>query len=140
MICTVEFGAPVGFTKTKMFSRDLKHILLAIVLAGCGTLFAALPGDTHEPRVIVNMGTTRGLVFSPTPEYPGEALKKHWGGSGLFELQFRRDGLASAVFVTLSTGHKVLADSVTAPSDSGALGKVIGSSSRSPRRRRILRF
>ena len=61
----------------------------------------------------MNLGKTRGLVFSPTPEYPKEALTKRWGGFGLFEVQFRRDGLASAVFVTLSTGHKVLDDSVT---------------------------
>lgn len=87
--------------------------LLAILLAGSGTISATPPVESHDPRVILNMGKTRGLVFSPTPEYPKEALKKHWGGSGLFEVQFRRDGLASAVFVTLSTGHKVLDDSVT---------------------------
>ena len=60
----------------------------------------------------MNMGKTRGLVFSPAPEYPKEALQKHWGGWGLFEVQFRREGVPSAVYVTLSTGHKVLDDSV----------------------------
>lgn len=86
--------------------------LLAILLIETGTA-GAIPAGSDGPRVVVNMGKTRGLVYSPSPEYPKEAIKKHWGGSGLFEVQFRRDGLASAVFVTLSTGHKVLDDAVT---------------------------
>jgi len=56
----------------------------------------------------------KGLEYAPAPEYPKEALKKHWGGFGIFEVQCRRDGKVWAVFVTLSTGHKVLDDAAVA--------------------------
>lgn len=85
---------------------------ITIFLAISRPLIAA-PAESHQPQVIMNMKKARCLVYSPTPEYPTEALQKHWGGSGLFEVQFRRDGQISAVFVTLSTGHKVLDDAVT---------------------------
>lgn len=86
--------------------------VLLIFVAGSGILSAA-PAESPEPRVILNVSKMKPLMYSPTPEYPKEALRKRWGGAGLFEVQFRRDGLVSAVFVTLSTGHKVLDDSAT---------------------------
>ena len=70
----------------------------------------AVPAAHHEPKVIVDTSKARGLVYAPVPEYPKEARKNHWGGFGIFEVQFRRDGLVHAVFVTMSTGHKVLDD------------------------------
>lgn len=85
---------------------------IAILLALARPVMAA-PAASAAPQVIMKIGKPKGLVYSPTPEHPKEALRKHWGGSGLFEVQFRRDGNASAVFVTLSTGHKVLDEAVT---------------------------
>jgi hypothetical protein len=41
------------------------------------------------------------------------ARNNHWGGSGLFEVHFRRE-VAVGVFVTMSTGHKVLDDAALA--------------------------
>jgi TonB family protein len=91
----------------------LPRLIAALFLLLVSQISWAAPADSPEPRVILNMGKAKGLVYSPTPEYPKEALKKHWGGLGIFEVQFRRDGLPSAVFVTLSTGHKELDESVT---------------------------
>lgn len=88
-------------------------LLIAALFLILGSQILAAPADSHEPAVILNMSKAKGLVYSPTPGYPKEALRKHWGGSGIFEVQFRRDGLPSAVFVTLSTGHKELDESVT---------------------------
>jgi TonB family protein len=66
------------------------------------------------PRVIMDLKKVKGLYYSPAPEYPKEAIEKHWGGSGLYEVQFRRDGRVWVVYVTLSTGHKILDDAVVA--------------------------
>jgi TonB family protein len=93
-------------------SRLTSLIAAFFLLLGSQMSWAA-PADSPEPRVILNMRKAKGLAYSPTPEYPKEALRKHWGGFGIFEVQFRRDGLPSAVFVTLSTGHKELDESVT---------------------------
>lgn len=84
---------------------------------GVAILFAAIvqlavasePGD--GPKVIINVSKIRPLVSSPLPQYPKEAVKNHWGGFGIFEVHFRQtDGTASAVFVLLSTNHKILDD------------------------------
>jgi len=83
------------------------------VLAFGGNRLLAAPAENKEPRVIMDVHKIRPLTYSPTPEYPKEARRNHWGGSGLFEIHFRRDGLVSATFVILSTGHKVLDDAVT---------------------------
>ena len=84
-------------------------VVLAFFLTG-PSMFSAASAGNSEPRVLVNTSKMRGLVYAPAPEYPKEALKNHWGGFGIFEVQFRGDGLVHAVFVTMSTGHKVLDD------------------------------
>ena len=55
----------------------------------------------------MDVSKAKFLVHAPPPEYPAEALKNRWGGTGFFEVQFRR-GVAVGAFVTMSTGHKVL--------------------------------
>ena len=88
-------------------------VVLAPLSAKAKTISESTSGR-FGPRVIMDMKKVRGLYYSPAPEYPKEALKKHWGGSGLFEVQCRRDGKVWAVFVTLSTGHKILDDATVA--------------------------
>jgi len=61
----------------------------------------------------MDVSKVKVLTYSPSPEYPKDARKNGWEGSGLFEIHFRRDGLVSATFVILSTSHKILGDAVT---------------------------
>ena len=74
---------------------------------------SAVLAESDEAKVIMDVSKMKGLVYSPPPQYPSEARKNHWGGFGIFEVQFRRNGSVSAVFVTLSTGHKVLDNAAT---------------------------
>jgi hypothetical protein len=85
--------------------------LLALVLlvsAGLGSV-SAVAADNSEPKVIMDVSKAKYIVYSPAPQYPKVARINHLGGFGIYEVQFRR-GVASAVFVTMSTGHKVLDD------------------------------
>jgi hypothetical protein len=81
--------------------------LLTIVVAGLGSMSA--PAESDEPKVVMDVSKAKFIVYSPAPQFPKAALINHLGGSGIYEVQFRR-GVASAVFVTMSTGHKVLDD------------------------------
>ena len=92
-----------------MFRFSRLNVVLVFFLTG-PSMFSAAPAVNHEPKVIVNTSKARKVVYAPVPEYPKEARKNHWGGFGIFEVQFRGDGLVHAVFVTMSTGHKVLDD------------------------------
>ncbi len=89
---------------------ELPRIILFVLVVAAPRILSAAAAESQQPRVFMNISKTKGLVYSPAPEYPKEALKNHWGGFGIFEVQFRGDGLVHAVFVTLSTGHKVLDD------------------------------
>ena len=61
----------------------------------------------------MDVSKAKFLTYSPAPVYPVEARKQHWGGTGIFEVQFRR-GVAVGVFVTMSTGHKALDNAAVA--------------------------
>jgi len=100
-------------------SRLTPLIAAFFLLLGSQMSWAA-PADSPEPRVILNMRKAKGLAYSPTPEYPKEALRKHWGGFGIFEVQFRRDGLPSAVFGWTNQSRL--------PCGNGGHGKVTGRS------------
>jgi TonB family protein len=47
-------------------------------------------------------------LSSPKPQYPLEARKQHWTGSGLFRCDIRSDGTVASVNVLQSTGHQML--------------------------------
>ena len=100
---------PLTINFISMLQPRLILAILASLMMGSAT---GAPPESVAPKVVVHIGKTRGLVYSPTPGYPKEAIKRHWGGLGLYEIHFRGDGLVSAVFVTLSAGHKVLDDAV----------------------------
>ena len=98
------------FVPMSQLPRIVPTLLVFVVLS---VNILAAPVQNQEPRVIMDVSKIKTLTYSPTPDYPKEARKNHWGGSGLFEIHFRRDGLVSAVFVILSTGHKVLDDAAS---------------------------
>jgi hypothetical protein len=70
---------------------------------------SAAPANSDEPKVIMDVSKAKYIVYSPLPQYPEQARKNHWGGFGIFEVQFRH-GVASAVFVTLSTSTRYWMD------------------------------
>jgi len=92
--------------------RFFTLIAFLIIVSATPRQGFAEPAKTDEPRVIMDVSKAKFLVYSPPPQYPSEARKNHWGGFGIFEVQLRH-GVASAVFVTLSTGHKVLDNAAT---------------------------
>ena len=47
-------------------------------------------------------------LYAPRPQYPLEARKHHWTGSGLVGCNIRSDGTAASVDVIRSTGHQML--------------------------------
>lgn len=87
--------------------RGLVPLAFLLIALAFPKLGKAAPANAGEPKVIMDVSKAKFLVYSPPPQYPAEARKNHWGGSGFFEVQFRR-GVAVGAFVTMSTGHKVL--------------------------------
>ena len=115
--CFTTSRGPLKPTSVRIIPIVVAATLLALGSLALEAKLMPTPtpaGTPSGPRVIMNLKKVKGLYYSPAPEYPEEALEKHWGGSGLFEVQFRREGRVWAVFVTLSTGHKILDDAVVA--------------------------
>jgi hypothetical protein len=94
---------------TMKLSLGKRYVLLAflLIVLAFPKLGNAAPVNAGEPKVVMDVSKAKFLVYSPPPEYPAEARRNHWGGSGFFEVQFRR-GVAVGVFITMSTGRKVL--------------------------------
>jgi hypothetical protein len=96
------------------FRIKQSHVAIVPTLIGPALLFgsrknlpaAPSPTPTQAPKVILDTTKAKGLVYAPIPEYPNEALKNHWGGFGIFEVQFRRDGKPWAVYVTMPPGQR----------------------------------
>lgn len=70
--------------------------------------------SAHRPRVYADASLVNGLVATPLPNYPLEAVKKDWGGLGVFELRFRSDGTVKDVVTVLTTEHQLLDDTARA--------------------------
>lgn len=67
-----------------------------------------------RPRVYVDASLISGLVVAPVPNYPKIAVREGWGGLGVFELRFRRDGSVKEVTTLLTTEHQLLDETARA--------------------------
>ncbi len=84
----------------------LRALILLLAFAAASLVAAAKP--SQRPRVFADASLIDGLTAAPVPNYPTEAVKKHWAGFGLFELHFRSDGTVQDVVTLLTTGHQLL--------------------------------
>ena len=72
----------------------------ASTAAGFKAMITSPVADTRKPYSIP-------MPYAPLPEYPLEALAKHWTGSGLFMVSADvDDGLVNGVTTVRSTGPK----------------------------------
>ncbi|MEO6971656.1 MAG: energy transducer TonB [Chthoniobacterales bacterium] len=89
------------------FSRKVSPLL------SLGTIFFAIcissgAAADHRLRVVADAKYLIGLVATPVPDYPEEAIRHSWTGHGVFELHFQPDGRVKEVLVILTTGHAIL--------------------------------
>lgn len=90
----------------------LRQLVMGLVLA---TMCAApAAGKSAKPKVVADASYVQGLIEAPVPNYPAEAAQKSWSGIGVYEIRFRRDGIAERVNVVLTTGHRLLDDTARA--------------------------
>ena len=90
----------------------LRAVVLIAALAGA--MHGAGAKSSGRPRVYVDASLVKDLVVAPVPNYPTEALKKGWGGLGVFEVQFRPDGTVSNALTLLTTEHPLLDETALA--------------------------
>src|ERR1700730_16770386 len=92
----------------------MTHARLSLVFAVL--LAATSQGSAADPSAKALIGIRRVTmeqmwIAAPQPEYPGEALKKHLTGRGVFSLKIRpQTCTVTSVSVVQSTGHKILDD------------------------------
>ena len=93
-----------------LFDWPFRVLFRGLIVVLTLTLIAqgATAKSSQRPRVYVDASLVEGLVVAPVPNYPLEALKKNWGGFGVFELQFRPDGTVKDVLTVLTTEHQLL--------------------------------
>jgi len=81
-----------------MFYR-VNRVLIAILL-----LSAAARGNSQTDA----KKAKHYALYAPRPQYPLEARKHHWTGSGLFVCNIRSNGTVASVDVLQSTGYQML--------------------------------
>jgi TonB family protein len=106
----IYFSSPALFGRPFRFFVRLLTVVCSIALIG--QIVAAKA--SHLPRVRADASLVAGLITAPVPKYPLEAAEKQWGGFGVFELRFRRDGTVQEVVTVLTTEHKLLDEAARA--------------------------
>lgn len=90
------------------------HLLCAVALVFLAVSMVHLNAAPTVSSVIA--GDELGKVFTstnPTPDYPIEARKNNWSGSGVFRALVDPSGKVTEVQVVRRTGHRVMDEAVT---------------------------
>jgi TonB family protein len=95
-----------------MLGLLLRLILPAFVFAAMTQ--GATAKSPQRPKVIADASFVAGLIATPLPNYPAEAVEKKLSGRGVFELHFRPDGTVGEALTVLTTGHRLLDETARA--------------------------
>jgi TonB family protein len=84
-------------------------LCITIFLAASEIVLAKQPRPSPTPLELTRTQAARLSAYTPKPDYPGAARRRHITGSGIFRLQVQTPtGTVSVVKVERSTGHAIL--------------------------------